>query len=79
MSAQIYELIPKVMAEVGAIEKARRNEQQKYFFRGIDDVLAAFQPVLAKHRVFYVPEVLDKDVTERETKNGTTLIYTTLA
>lgn len=79
MSAQIYELIPKVMADVGAIEKARRNEQQKYFFRGIDDVLAAFQPVLAKHRVFYVPEVLDKDVTERETKSGSTLIYTTLA
>jgi hypothetical protein len=79
MSAQIYELIPKVMAEVGAIEKARRNEQQKYFFRGIDDVFAAFQPVLAKHRVFYVPEVLDKDVTERETKSGSTLIYTTLA
>jgi hypothetical protein len=79
MSAQIYELIPKVMAEVGAIEKARRNEQQKYMFRGIDDVFAAFQPVLAKHRIFYVPEVLDKDVTERETKNGTTLIYTTLA
>lgn len=79
MSAQIYELIPKVMAEVGAIEKARRNEQQKYYFRGIDDVFAAFQPVLAKHRIFYVPEVLDKDVTERETKSGSTLIYTTLA
>jgi hypothetical protein len=79
MNAQIYELIPKVMAEVGVIEKARRNEQQKYFFRGIDDVLAAFQPVLAKHRIFYIPEVLDKDVTERETKSGATLIYTTLA
>lgn len=79
MSALIYELIPKVMAEVGAIEKARRNEQQKYFFRGIDDVFAAFQPVLAKHKIFYVPEVLDKDVTERETKSGATLIYTTLA
>jgi hypothetical protein len=77
--AQIFELIPKVMADVGAIEKARRNEQQKYFFRGIDDVFAAFQPVLAKHRIFYVPEVLDKEVTERETKSGSTLIYTTLA
>lgn len=74
----IYKLIPRVMAEVGAIEKARRNEQQKYFFRGIDDVFAAFQPVLAKHQVFYVPEVLEKQVTERESASNRTLIYTTL-
>lgn len=78
MNQQIYQLIPKVMADVGAIEKARRNEQQKYYFRGIDDVLAAFQPVLAKHQVFYVPEVLEKQVTERESASNRTLIYTTL-
>ncbi len=30
MSQLIYQLIPKVMADVGAIEKARRNKQQKY-------------------------------------------------
>jgi hypothetical protein len=79
MEQQIYDLIPKVMADVGAIEKARRNDQQKYFFRGIDDVLAAFQPVLAKHRVFYIPEVLGTPViTERTTKSGGTLIYTSL-
>ena len=78
MNQQIYQLIPKVMADVGAIEKARRNEQQKYYFRGIDDVLAAFQPVLAKHQIFYVPEVLEKEVTERESASNRTLIYTTL-
>lgn len=78
MSQQIFELIPKVMAEVGAIEKAHRNEQQKYYFRGIDDVFAAFQPVLAKHKIFYVPEVLEKSVIERESANNRVLIYTTL-
>jgi len=78
MSEQIFELIPKVMAEVGAIEKGRKNTQQNYAFRGIDDVFAAFQGPLAKHSVFYVPEVLDKQVTERESRNGATLIYTTL-
>src|SRR5262249_43412064 len=78
MSGQIYELLPKVMAEVGAIEKARKNEQQKYYFRGIDDVMAAFQPVLAKHRIFYVPEVLNREVAERESKHGGILINTTL-
>lgn len=75
---KIYQLIPRVMAEVGAIEKARRNEQQKYQFRGIDDVFAAFQPVLARHQIFYVPEVVQKDVTERESSSNRTLIYTTL-
>lgn len=78
MSQQIFELIPKVMADVGAIEKAHRNEQQKYYFRGIDDVFAAFQPVLAKHKIFYVPEVLDKTVAERESASNRVLIYTTL-
>lgn len=77
-AGQIYELIPKVMGEVGAIEKGRKNEQQKYYFRGIDDVLSAFQPVLAKHQVFYLPEVIEKVVVERESRSGGVLIYTTL-
>lgn len=75
---EIYKLIPLVMAEVGAIAKNSRNEQQKYKFRGIDDVMTAFWPALSKHKLFFVPEVLDKEVTERETKSGSTLIYTTL-
>src|SRR5262245_52681364 len=78
MEQQIYRLIPLVMNEVGAIEKGRRNEQQKYFFRGIDDVMAAFQPVLAKHQIFYIPEVLNREVAERESRSGGILIYTTL-
>jgi len=76
--SQIYELIPKVMTEVGAIEKGRRNEAQKFFFRGIDDVMSAFQPVLARHQVFYVPEVIEKTTDERQTKSGGTMIYTGL-
>jgi hypothetical protein len=75
---QIYTLIPKIMAEVGAIEKGRRNQAQNYAFRGIDDVFAAFQKPLAAHGVFYVPEVIEKDVTERVSGSNKTLIYTTL-
>lgn len=78
MSQQIYELIPKVMAEVGAIEKASKNAQQDYKFRGIDDVMNAFQPVLAKHQVFFVPEIIHASQTDRESSAGKTLIYTTL-
>jgi hypothetical protein len=76
--ALIFSLIPKIMAEVGAIEKSKKNAQQGYKFRGIDDVFAAFQPVLAKHGVFYVPDVLNAITTDRVTKAGSSLIYTNL-
>jgi ERF superfamily len=75
---QIFKLIPKIMAEVKAIEKGRKNQQQNYTFRGIDDIFAAFHDPLARHGVFYVPEVLSREVTERTTSKGSTLIYTTL-
>jgi hypothetical protein len=34
--ATIHELMPKVMADIGAIGKGERNTQQNYSFRGID-------------------------------------------
>ena len=34
----IYEKIPAIMADVQTIGKDRKNVQQKYSFRGIDDV-----------------------------------------
>ena len=39
---------------------------------------AAFQPALAKHGVFRRAEVLHSSQTDRESRNGGTLIYTTL-
>lgn len=74
----IYAKIPLVMAEVGAVGKGRKNQQQGYSFRGIDDVYAAVQGPLAAAGVFVVPEVLDRDRQERETKNGGVLMYTIL-
>lgn len=77
-TGKIYSLIPKIMNEVGAIEKTRRNQQQGYAFRGIDDVYSAFQGPLAKHGVFVAPEVLSEAREERQTKAGGTMIYTVL-
>jgi DNA-binding phage protein len=48
---QIHELMPLVMADVGAIPKACKNTQQHYSFRSIDQVLNAIHPVLVKHKV----------------------------
>ena len=76
--ALIYEQIPKVMDEIGAIGKTRKNPQQGYMFRGIDDLYAACQSALIKHGVFTVPKVLDIKREERPAKSGGILIYTIL-
>lgn len=62
------------LAERG-IAKSKKNQQQGYHFRGIDDVYAALSPLLAQHHVAVYPYVEDRTVTERETKNGGVLFY----
>ena len=74
----IFEAIPKIMNDVGAIGKSRKNTQQNYSFRGIDDMYNAIQPALVKHGVFCVPEVTSREREERPSKTGGVLFYTTL-
>lgn len=71
----IYQSIADIMQEVPSISKDKKNLQQGFKYRGIDDVMNAFQPILAKHRVFIVPEVLNQVREERTTKSGGNLIY----
>lgn len=75
----IFKKIPAIMAEVGAIEKGRKNASQGYAFRGIDDFYFAMQPLLAKHGVFFAPNVIRDTREERQTKSGSNMIYTVLA
>lgn len=74
----IYEAITSIMSEGYAIAKNKRNTQQGFQYRGIDDVMNTFQPLLAKYRVFLVPEVLEQQRHERVTKDGKTLLYSIL-
>ena len=69
MSAQIYELIPKVMADIGAIQKNRKNEQQKYNFRGIEDFYFGAHPAFVKHGIFCVPKVTKHECLTFEKQN----------
>lgn len=71
----IYESITKIMEEVPAIGKEKVNKQQGFKFRGIDDVMNALQPLLAKNKVFIVPEILEQTREERTTSKGGNLIY----
>ncbi len=69
--------ITAIMAKEG-LSKSRANAQQGYKFRGIDDVYNALSGYLAEQHLCMLPRVMQRDVVERQTKTGGTLIYTTL-
>lgn len=73
--ALIHERIAAMLADIDAIGKTKRNEQQGFMFRGIDDVYNSIHPILAKHGVFCTTEVLDSRTEERTTRAGAALIY----
>lgn len=77
---KVYTAIAAVMADVSreGIAKDRKNEQQKYKFRGIDDVYNALSPILAKNGLCVLPRVLSRDVIERRSSAGSALFYTTV-
>lgn len=75
-NGKIYKAIPAIMDEIGHIGKDKKNQQQGFMFRGVDQVMNTMKPLLAKHGVFPVPEVVETKREERQTKNGGTLIYT---
>ncbi len=77
---KVYAAIAEVMAELAkvGIGKNNKNTQQGYKFRGIDDVYNALAPLLARTKLLILPRVLNRIVTERETKNGGVLFYVVL-
>lgn len=74
----IYKKIIEVMADINAIGKDRRNQQQGFQFRGIDDVMNELHGSLAKCGVFVLPTVLEETRTTGKTKSGGDMFYTRL-
>ncbi len=68
----VYQAINAVQAELAAlgITKTRQNTQQGYKFRGIDDVYNTLAPILAKHKLLIIPNVLTREMLERISKKG---------
>lgn len=79
-TAKVYEAIAKVTAELSkvGIEKNRKNVQQGYAFRGIDDVYCALSPLLAREKLCILPVVLERGCEERTTAKGGVLFYVTV-
>jgi hypothetical protein len=78
--ASVYQCIAAVSAALAksGIAKDRKNEQQHYSFRGIDDVYNALSPAMTAHGLVIIPRILDRDVVERQTKSGGALFYVTV-
>jgi hypothetical protein len=76
----VYAAIRDVMADIGqtGIAKGRKNQQQGYNFRGIDDVYNELNSLLSKHSLVIVPRILTRDVVERQTQKGGALFYVTV-
>lgn len=65
---QIYEAIANIMRKVKAIDKTRKNQQQGFMFRGIDDVMNELHTLFAEEGVFILPKVQSFDVSEKVTE-----------
>lgn len=76
----VYKAINLVQADLvkEGITKSRKNAQQGYSFRGIDDVFNALSPLLAKHGLCILPRMLSRDVQERATQKGGVLFFVTV-
>lgn len=71
MSAgKIFQVLPVVMAGIGAIAKNGNNTHQNYRFRSIDDMYNKIQPVLAENKLFFVPQLLESKEEIFDNGNG---------
>lgn len=77
---KVFPAIAAVMGDLSkeGIGKNRKNEQQRYTFRGIDDVYNELAPVLAKHKLLMLPRIISREVVERQSTRGMPLFYVTV-
>lgn len=77
---KVYSAINAVQCALSknGISKDRKNQQQGYSFRGIDDVYNALAPLLAEHHLCILPRCIARDCIERVTAKGTAIFYVTV-
>lgn len=77
---KVYQAINAVQAALAqtGITKDRKNQQQGYSFRGIDDVYNALAPLLAKHGLCILPRILSRQCVERASAKGGVLFNVTV-
>jgi hypothetical protein len=68
----VYTAMIEVMRELGVegIGKDRRNKDQGFFFRGVEDMMNALTPLLVKHKLLIFPRFQTMEHVERLSKSG---------
>lgn len=66
----IYGALAAVMQDCREVAKRDANTEQRYYFRGVDAVVNAVGPILRKHAVVVVPELVHVEYAERTAKSG---------
>lgn len=76
---KVYQAISKVSAAMSqqGISKGRKNQQQGYNFRGIDDVLNALSAALVDAGLVVLPRCVERECVERTTAKGGAIFYVT--
>lgn len=77
---KVYGVIANVMADLSkiGIGKEKKNSQQGFMYRGVDDVMNVLAPILSKHGLVILPRVTKREVIERQSKSGGALFYVAL-
>ena len=76
----IFAAIANIGEEIGPVGKegtmkVGRDGQTTVAFRRVDDVINALHPLLRKHRLFSIAELLKEERTERKNERGSTSIF----
>ena len=79
-TVNVYKAIAQVQAQLAkdGISKNRKNVQQSYQFRGIDDVYNALSGQVSENRLCMLPTVLERECEERQSNKGGALFYVTV-
>jgi hypothetical protein len=77
-SANVHQRIVAIIRDMPPLAKDQENTEQHFKFRGVDSVLDALNPLLAKHGVHYVPRTLEARFEERKSRGGNPIWVTKL-
>lgn len=70
---KLNEAVIAVMAEVRAVGKDGRNQQQNFNFRGIDATVNALSPAMRKHGVTVYPSIVSLNRGQATTGKGSVM------
>lgn len=73
----VLKALVQVQADIAkaGIQKNQENTYDRYKFRGIDDVLNALAPILAKHGVLIIPSMTECELRAVATAKGGTMTH----